>query len=161
MKRNFENKKSDKKTQALQLWRENRKVVEIAKSLQVTRATVYRWIEGLDKKLSEPDRRSRLSIDVATKSRILELYVLLKKPSMMRLSEALDSYFHIRLSPHQLSRYLKRWGWNCFSPSALFGSVCRERFQSNNEFGATRAEESFQKPAGGSSDQAPLDLHSG
>lgn len=129
MKRDFENKKSDKKTLALQLWRENKKVAEIAKNLHVTRATVYRWVETADKKLSEPDRRSRLSIDVATKSRILELYVLLKKPSMTRLSEALDSYFHIRLSPHQLSRYLKRWGWDCFSPSALFDSVAREKFE--------------------------------
>lgn len=125
--RSFENKKSELKSLAIEAWKRGTSIAEIAKSLHRSRATIYNWIKDADQKLSQSRKRSRLQIDTLTKSRVLELYVLFQRPSCKDLSLALRLFFSIQLSPSQLRRYLKRWGYDVFRPSPFYKSLRRAR----------------------------------
>lgn len=130
---------------AIQLWKEGLKVTEIASRLECSRGTVYRWIKNAGEKLSKT-YRARQTIDPITKSRVLELYILLKRPSMRVLSEKLAYYFHIHIKPHQLRRYLIAWGFYDFQPSPLFVNILSESVSSlKNAFGSFRETENFRR----------------
>lgn len=126
-RRRFENTKSEEKSLAIEAWKRGTSMAEIAKNLKRSRATIYNWLRDADQKLSQSRKRSRLQIDTLTKSRVLELYVLFQRPSCKDLSLALRLFFSIQLSPSQLRRYLKRWGYDVFRPSPFYKSLRRAR----------------------------------
>lgn len=125
--RSFENQKSELKSLAIEAWKRGTSIVEIAKSLNRSRATIYNWLKDADQKLAQSRKRSRLQVDTLTKSRVLELYVLFQRPSCKDLSLALRLFFSIQLSPSQLRRYLKRWGYDVFRPSPFYKGFRRAR----------------------------------
>lgn len=122
-KRYFDNQKSNDKLRALQLWGRGESITDIAIELQKSRSTVYAWISKAEKSFSQKRSGSRLQVDRTQKSRILELYVLLKRPSIRKLREALKFHFHIEYSEPQLRRYLRQWGFDCFRPSPLYERI--------------------------------------
>ncbi len=123
----FENQKTEVKYRAIEAWRNGKKITEISRDLNRSRATIYSWLKAADEALSRPSTRSRLQIDSLTKSRVLELYVLFERPSCRDLSLALQILFSINLSASQVRRYLKRWQFDHFQPSSFFSSLKRAR----------------------------------
>lgn len=123
----FENQKSELKSLAIEAWKRGASMAEIAENLNRSRTTIYNWLRDADQMLSQSRKRSRLKVDVLTKSRVLELYVLFQRPSCRDLSLALRLFFSIQLSPSQLSRYLKRWGYDLFRPSPFYKSLRRAK----------------------------------
>lgn len=125
--RYFENKKVEPKAEVIRLWKEGEKVSEIAKKISVSRDTIYRWLEGVDKNLAAPTKRTRHLVDERTRFKIIELYILMRAPSMRVLSEELASVFAIRLSPSQLRRYLIKWKIFDYKCSQAFESIIRQK----------------------------------
>src|SRR4051812_20037176 len=108
--RTFEKEKSEKKGEAIRLWKSGRSVTQIARELSVSRDTLYRWIKTLDHDLSQSRTRSRVQWDPITRDRILELFILLKAPAIPILNRLLRELFHIRYSDVQLRYGLKKMG---------------------------------------------------
>lgn len=125
-KRFFENKKSEEKWKAVEAWKRGEGISSIASNLGRSRITIRRWLRDSDQKLARNSSRSRLKVDQLTKSRVLELYVLMKRPSIPRLKEALGFHFHIHFSEPQLRRLIKRWNFDCFRPSPLYDSLRKQ-----------------------------------
>jgi|GEM_PF-4583374 len=120
IKRYFDNQKSEAKTEAIRRWKNGESVQKIAKDLLKSRPCIYRWIKEADQRLSKNSKRCRQSVDELTHDRIIESYILLKKPSMTKLSKALAYYFHIQLSASQLRRLLEKWNLKNYQPSPLY-----------------------------------------
>lgn len=143
----FETKKVELKTEALKLWREGVKVSEIAEILGKSRDTIYRWIKEASDKLGGKTSRKRHLVDESTRNRIIELYILMRAPSMRVLSEALLNYFYIRLSPHQLRRLLKKWSLLEWSPSPAYESIRRQAMDHSdiliNSFSKNKSSKNF------------------
>lgn len=163
-KRIFDNQKTEAKVYALKSWKEGKKISEIARELNKTRSTIYNWLAKADQKLSKDSSRRRLHIDTQTKNRIIELYVLMKKPSIEKLRKALVYYFHIQLSTHQLRRYLSKWGMADYEPSALFDTFKNSSIEllaaADSAYDETRQKESSPKSPEGFSPPFLSDLPS-
>ena len=121
--REFEKEKTEQKIYAIALWKDGISIAQIAKEVGKSRDTIYRWVKKSDRDLSQNARRKRVLVDSVTKGKIIELYVILKRPSIQKLSESLRTYFAISLTPSQLRRYIKRWGMDEYRPSRLFNSL--------------------------------------
>ncbi|MDB5037270.1 MAG: hypothetical protein JWQ35_798 [Bacteriovoracaceae bacterium] len=134
--RNFENKKTEAKVEALKLWREGKKISVIARELKKSRETIYRWISAADL-LSKGRSRERNGIDPISKNKIIEAYILLKAPSMERLNSALKNIYMIHLSTSQLRRALKKWGLSSYEPSNLFDSMIKYQASSKDRVKAS------------------------
>lgn len=143
----FETSKSEQKRRALVAWSEGVSIADIAKELEISRDTIYRWIRESEKLLGKRLRRASNKLDARTKAQIIEAFILLKAPSMAALRKVLERYYFIRLSESQLRRSLEKWGLKSFQPSPLFESLSRDRMSIlasvKNSGGATQAAESF------------------
>lgn len=128
IKRFFETKKSEQKAKALHLWRLGKKVAHISKECEVSRETIYRWIESMDRKWSAPTKRARQTVDLSIKSRIVEAFFILKFPSMPLLKRVLEANYHLRLSESKLRRLLQKWDLYMYEPSAMHDSLIRFQF---------------------------------
>lgn len=117
-KREVETPHSDLKLQALARWKSGDKIAGIARDLQISRETMYRWVKEADEKLKRRSRRVQV-VDHATQLKIIEAYVVLKAPSMAELKRIVESLYHLQVSTHQLRRWLIKWGWGSFQPSKL------------------------------------------
>jgi transposase len=82
MKKKFETIQSERKRRALVAWSEGKKVSAIAKELECSRDTIYRWVKGVEKDWSKRQRSSSQKLDSLSRSRIIEAYILLKCPSV-------------------------------------------------------------------------------
>jgi len=128
MKRDFEIIKSQRKLEALTRWRSRDPITAIAEDLKVTRDTIYRWIRESESRLSRRQPRTRKRIDGQTRYRIIELYILLQKPSLASLSKKLSELYHLKYSQAQLKYWLKLWEMAEFSPSPFFGEILADEF---------------------------------
>lgn len=131
--RKFETLKSEKKLLVLQRWKSGDRVSKIAEDLDISRDTVYRWLKTAENRLAKNANRKRQSVDQSTKNRIIEILVLLGKPSYKRLSEELDRYYGIQLEDYQCRYLIKKWGLDSYEPSSQFASIQRlsaETFES-------------------------------
>lgn len=115
------------KMEALALFLEGVPLSDIARRVSRSRGTVYRWVSAGAQSLAKNSSRKRIVIDEVTGSRIIELYVLLKRPSLRRLSEELKKIFYIEKSPAQLRYFIKRSKLDQFRPSTSFDSIIRMR----------------------------------
>lgn len=125
--RTFETEKIEEKIYALTLWRDGVPIVSLARELGRSRETIYRWIKESQVLLEKNKSRKRSSIDDSTKFKIIETFILLKRPSVRKLSIALEAIFFIRISPSQLRRSLARWGFQNYKPSAFFDLMVSNR----------------------------------
>lgn len=117
IQRNFETEKAARKLQAIHLWKAGKKMTEIARSLECSRETVYRWLKLTESGFSAKSKRNRFRLDEMTKCRILETYVLMGRPSVASLHRELQGRYAIMYSMPQLRRMLKRFGWSSYRPS--------------------------------------------
>lgn len=124
--RKFEAEKAEVKLKALHAWKSGEKITAIAKNLQRSRETIYRWVNQSQKNLSAKSKRHRHQIDKSTQWKIIEAYILLGKPSVRVLMECINELYGIRLSSSQVRRSLKRWGLDSYQPSS-FASILIER----------------------------------
>lgn len=123
MKRNFETIKSDKKLEALSRWKQRQKITQIAEDLRVARDTIYRWVKDSENRLGKRAPRRKKQIDSQTRFRIIELYMLLRKPSLAVLSKKLEFFYHLRFSPAQLKYWLSQWDVHSISPTPFFDEI--------------------------------------
>src|SRR4051812_5278001 len=100
--RNFGNTKAEMKALAILAWKGGMPIAEIARELGVSRPTVYRWMEKASHALAKNASRVHQKIDLQTKFRIVELFIVLKAPSLQKLQTHLLSLFHIRLTTAQI-----------------------------------------------------------
>ena len=124
-KREFENLKTEQKIYALSLWREGIPISDIAKDLKKSRETIYRWIHHSDQVLASGRKRSRQAIDHNSKNKIIEAFILLKRPSMRKLQSTLQNIYLLYFSPSQLRRALMKWGLYSYEPSQVFDSLMK------------------------------------
>lgn len=129
MKKNrlFENKKSEEKILATSLWKGGASIQKIAHEIKRSRGTVYRWLRRVDEDLSKPKKRKRISFDRDTKNKILEIYILMKKPKIPQLQSVLNKLFHIQLTQPQLRRWIRKWNLDDYRPSVFFDILIQER----------------------------------
>ena len=125
--RDLSKPKSNIKLEALSRWKRGERIQRISTDLQISRETIYRWIKRSDEVLSKTLPKRTTAIDQTTKSRIWELYFLLKRPSMSALSQALQHHFSIEIPSFTLRRYLKKWGLGDYHPSALWEVILIEQ----------------------------------
>lgn len=128
--RRFGNQKADRRAWAITAWKMGEKVSQIARDLGVGRGTIYRWVRLSEARLSKNPRASKFYLDSTTKSRIIEAYVVLKRPSIRKFSESLESIYGIRISSPRLRRAIKKLGLDVYRPSALLDSLMRFQIQS-------------------------------
>ena len=125
LKSKSDNSKSLQKMEAITLFLEGVPLSEIARKFSKSRGTIYRWVSSSARSLSKNSSRKRMVVDEITASRIIELYVLLKRPSLRKLSEELKKIFFIHKSQAQLRYFIKRSKLDLFKPSASFDSIIR------------------------------------
>ena len=119
--------KSRLKFKAIQAFESGASVSAIARQVGKSRLTIYRWLHGAHRTLSVRKGVSRKGIDLHSANRVIELYILLKKPSMQKLAQALADLFAIRLHPATLRRFLIKRGLSTWRPSPFFDLVCQSR----------------------------------
>lgn len=110
----------EQKILAIAMKKEGKSIASIAKELNKTRATIYSWLKLAPEKLSRNASRNRIMMDSFTASRIIELYVLLARPSVRELKERLSEIFAIKKTETQLRFFLKKRGLDQFKPSSAF-----------------------------------------
>jgi transposase-like protein len=123
----FENSKSGLKSKAIELYRRGEKVSEIARQLQCTRETIYRWLRSSDKSLSATKPRSKKEWSPQVLHLVLEFYILLGAPSLRVLQVELLKSAQLQLSQAQLRLILKKRGVYEWEPSAHFNRLLREQ----------------------------------
>ncbi|MBN8461686.1 MAG: helix-turn-helix domain-containing protein [Dechloromonas sp.] len=127
--REFEYSKTEAKIQATRLWKEGVPISQIAKDTQKSRETIYRWLKQIDHKLAKHSSRKRKSLDEQARFRLIEVFILLKRPKMPKLQKVLKSLYHIELSQPQLRRFLKKFGLSFYRPSAFYDHLLRQQFE--------------------------------
>ncbi len=130
--RDLKNSKSNVRAEALRLWKSGWSISEIARNVQKSRETIYRWVKMSDQDLAKRKTRERKTLDQTTRFRILELMVLGRSPSMKKLAQQLDHFFHIQLTEVQLRYFLKKIDFYDYKPSAFY-SVIQEISNSKRE----------------------------
>lgn len=145
----FKIKKVDLKSQAIQAWKAGQKVSVIATDLQVSRETIYRWLEEFENRLSVKKARRKKDWDENLCHRLLELYVVLRAPSVRVLRAALYKHFQISLTATQVRGLLKRLELNRWKPSAQWEYLMKAQVQSEfslrKQLGTERETESLRK----------------
>lgn len=119
--------RAEEHAKVIRLWKSGVSVSEIAKTVGKTRATVYAWLDKDEDRLDQKDSRNRHLISDRERLQIIETYILLKAPSMVVLSERLALYFHIHRSPHQLRRYIEKWGLKDYRATPLYDEIVKDR----------------------------------
>lgn len=125
--RKLQQTKSNLKLEALARWKAGESITQISKDLNVSRDSIYRWSRTADKNLAKSLPKRSIAIDLDTKNRILELYFLLKRPSMSELSRQLKYHFSIEIPAFSLRRYLKKWGLFEYRPTRFFEIILLEQ----------------------------------
>lgn len=154
IKRILETHKSEIKVQALHLWKLGHSVTSIAKECSVGRDTVYRWIKNIDRKISQPTKRNRKTVDEISRFRILESYFILKAPSIPHLKRVIEVQYQINLSEPQLRRLLKKWNVSDYRPSSLHDSLIRYQFETEVSLRASRDKEHVAESADRSAERS-------
>jgi len=117
------NKKSDQKAGAISLWKSGKKITEIARQLNVSRHSVYRWIRLAEVQLKRKKRQSPAKLDIKLITMSIELSVLMRGPSIKKLSSALYSFFGVQIHPAKLRRILIDKSIYPYKPSSQYLSI--------------------------------------
>lgn len=125
--------KSREKFKAIQAFEMGTSVSEIARSLHKSRLTIYRWLHGAHAELSQRKKTPRKNIDGQSENKIIEVYILLKKPSMRKLNTVLHSVFGIKVHPAKLRRFLIKRGLWSWEPSAYFDLIHQSLASKNSQ----------------------------
>ncbi len=131
--------KSKQRFQAIQLFENKVSIAQIAKDLGRSRLTIYRWLDRAHIRLSSREKRVSKKVEPSVENRIIEAFILFKRPSMKELSSLLETYYAIRLHPAKLRRFLITKNLFSWKPSALFESILKFRSFPTSEGSAVRA----------------------
>jgi len=118
-------KKASDRLKSIRYWQDGMSITEISNTLKCTRQTIYRWLQSVDQRLSKNESRKREDFSVEDKNKIIEAYILCKRPSMRVLSEILLAVFGLKIPPTRLRRALRRWNLDSYRPSGTFDSLKR------------------------------------
>lgn len=127
IKRTLETDKSEQRLEALHRWKSGEKISFISRELSISRESLYRWIKESSVRLAARRKGSRKIIDELSRVRIIETYILLKRPSIELLRKMLNAHYHMIWSSSQLRRYLKVWGFGSYRPSSFFETIISQR----------------------------------
>jgi transposase len=125
--RQLHQSKSNLKLEALARWKAGESITQISQELGISRDSIYRWSKAADAYLAKALPKRSSSIDRETKDKILELYFLLKRPSMNELSQALKHHFSLQIPAFSLRRYIKKWGLFDYQPTRFFEIILLEQ----------------------------------
>ena len=112
---------------AIRAFESGETIAKISRDLKKSRLTIYRWLHSASDSLASRKTTKRETIDEQSGNRIIELYILYKKPSMKKLSQSLRESFGMKIHPAKLRRFLMKKNLWLWTPSLFFDSALRSQ----------------------------------